>query len=217
MHRLDPRRVLSSPLVYSAYRALVTGEKEHRVFAEEYVRALPGQRVLDVGCGPADLLDDLPEGVDYVGFDTSAAYIAQARRRHGSRGRFLTRRVDRAVVDELGAGSFDRVLAHGLLHHLDDDEVVEFFELARHALRPTGHLVTLDGCFVEGQSRAARFLLEQDRGRFVRDEPSYVALARRVFANVRADIRHDLYRIPYTLILLECSSQGRAEPLAGSG
>jgi SAM-dependent methyltransferase len=110
------------------------------------------------------------------------------------------------VVDELGAGSFDRVLAHGLLHHLPDDEVVEFFELARHALGPGGHLVTLDGCFVDGQSRAARFLLEQDRGRFVRDEASYVALAKRVFPDVRADIRHDLYRIPYTLILLECGS-----------
>jgi cyclopropane fatty-acyl-phospholipid synthase-like methyltransferase len=205
MHPLDPRRVLSSPLVYSAYRALVTGQKEHRVFAEEYVRARPGQRILDVGCGPADLLDDLPERVDYTGFDTSASYIAEATRRYGHRARFLQRHVDRQVVDELGAGSFDRVLAHGLLHHLNDDEVVEFFELSRHALSADGHLVTLDGCFVAGQSRAARFLLEQDRGRFVRDEASYVALAKRVFADVRADIRHDMYRIPYTLILLECS------------
>jgi cyclopropane fatty-acyl-phospholipid synthase-like methyltransferase len=205
MHPLDPRRVLESPFVYSAYRALVTGQKEHRVFAEEYVRARPGHRILDVGCGPADLLSDLPEGVDYTGFDTSASYVAEAERRFGHRARFLHRHVDRAVVDELGPGSFDRVIAHGLLHHLNDDEVVEFFQLARHALCANGHLVTLDGCFVAGQSRAARFLLEQDRGRFVRNQAGYVALAERVFGQVRAHIRHDLYRIPYTLILLECT------------
>ncbi len=35
----------------------------------------PGDRVLDVGCGPAYYFDRLPE-VEYVGFDTSAPYVA---------------------------------------------------------------------------------------------------------------------------------------------
>lgn len=205
-HPLDPRRVLASPWVYSAYRALVTGRKEHRVFAEEYVRASSGHRILDVGCGPADLLEDLPGDVDYTGFDMSPSYVREATRRYGHRAKFLCRRVDRAVVQELGAGTFDRVLAHGLLHHLDDGDVVEFFELAKSALKPDGHLVTLDGCFVDGQSRAAEFLLRKDRGKYVRDVDGYVRLAQRVFSRVNHDIRHDMYRIPYTLILLSCAA-----------
>lgn len=204
VHVLDPRRLLEAPLAYSAYRALVTGKDEHRIFANEYVRAARDHKVLDVGCGPADLLNDLPVTIDYTGLDMSAAYIAAARRRFGHRARFLQRRVDSAVVDELGPGSFDRVLAHGLLHHLDDREVLEFLKLAKRALKPDGHLVTLDGCYVPGQSAAASFLLKHDRGRFVRDEASYLGLAREVFASVRSSIRHDMYRIPYTLILLEC-------------
>jgi SAM-dependent methyltransferase len=204
VHSLDPRRILESPFVYSAYRALVTGTKEHRIFANEYVRAGRDHKILDVGCGPAVLLDDLPLTVDYTGLDMSEAYVAAARRRYGHRARFLQREVDSGLVDELGPGTFDRVIAHGLLHHLDDDQVLEFFRLAKVALKPGGHLVTLDGCFVKGQSRAAEFLLRHDRGTFVRDEASYVNLARRVFDGVRSTIRHDMYRIPYTLILLEC-------------
>ncbi len=202
--RLDPRRILSAPWVYSTYRALMTGTREHEVFASEYVRAEPGHKILDVGCGPADLLADLPEGVDYTGFDMSAAYIAQATRRFGKRGKFLCHKVDREVIAELGANSFDRVLAHGLLHHLPDEDVVEFFELARLALKPGGQLVTLDGCFVAGQSKVAKYLLEKDRGRFVRDEPGYRRLAEQVFPKVDTSIRDDMYRIPYTLVLLQC-------------
>ena len=204
LQRFDPRRVLESPFVYSTYRALVTGKQEHRIFAEEYVRAEPGQRVLDVGCGPADLLEDLPDSVDYLGFDMSSAYIKEATRRYGRRARFLCRRVDRAVVEELGSHSFDRVIAHGLLHHLDDAQVVEFFELARLALASGGRLITLDGCFVDGQSKAAEYLLRKDRGQFVRHEPEYRRLAEQVFSTVHSDVRHDMYRIPYTLLLLEC-------------
>ncbi len=47
----------------------------------------PGDRILDVGCGPAYYLDRLPE-VDYHGFDTNAASIAYARRRFGDRASF---------------------------------------------------------------------------------------------------------------------------------
>ena len=47
----------------------------------------PGDRILDVGCGPAYYFDRLPE-VSYVGFDTSAPYIAYARKRYGDRGEF---------------------------------------------------------------------------------------------------------------------------------
>lgn len=200
----DPRRVLAIPKMYSLFRAMVTGTKEHVIFAREYVRAKEGDRVLDIGCGPADLLGDLPEKIEYVGFDMSAEYIESAKARWGERGTFTCKRVDDAMVEELGAGSFDIVLAHGLLHHLDDKEAVAFFALAKSALKPGGRLVTLDGCYVPDQSRAARYLLSKDRGNYVRDRESYLKLAAEVFDNVEDDIRHDMYRIPYTLILLQC-------------
>lgn len=173
-------------------------------YAQEYLRARPGERILDIGCGTAEILDYLPAGVHYIGFDLSADYIAAARARYGDRGRFHNEPVDVALAGRLG--SIDLAMANGVLHHLDDAGAHALFELARKVLAPGGRLVTLDGCFVAGQSRIARFLLSRDRGRFVRTEDEYLRIARASFGSVTHGVRHDLLRIPYTLIIMECRS-----------
>ncbi len=202
-HPLDPRRLLKSPWVYRTAQTLIRGGASYRVIAEKYLRAKPGERVLDVGCGPADLLAYLPE-VDYVGFDASSRYIDWARKNHAGRGRFLCQTLDEAELEELGAGSFDLVVAYGLVHHLEDEEAGRFFALARSALRSSGRLVTIDGCYVPEQSGFVRLLLDRDRGQHVRAPEAYRELAGSSFGSVIADVRNDLLRMPYTLILMEC-------------
>ena len=96
------------------------------------------------------------------------------------------------------------MLALGIVHHLDDREALQLFQIAEKALKPGGKLITLDGVWTGRQSAAARALLARDRGEFVRSEEGYVRIASRVFDNVKASIRHDLLRIPYTHIILEC-------------
>jgi len=101
--------------------------------------------------------------------------------------------------------SFDIVIAKGLVHHLDDVEARKLFAVGCEALKPGGRLVTFDGCFVPGQSRIARCLLSLDRGKYVRTEPEYLALARESFDTVISHVRHNLTRIPYTLQIMECT------------
>jgi hypothetical protein len=62
----------------------------------------------------------------------------------------------------------------------------------------------LDGVWAAGQSRFAKFLLSRDRGRFVRHADEYVALASTSFSAVNSTVRHDMLRIPYSHIILEC-------------
>ena len=196
------RRVLAVPLAYRAFSALVGGAAGRDVFVRDHVRARPGDRVLDVGCGPADIVGHLPD-VDYTGFDMSAEYIATAKKSWGRRrARFYQKRVSEESLAE--HSGFDVVLAIGLLHHLDDLEAAHLLELARAALVPGGRLVTLDGVFTRSQSAAARYLISRDRGRYVRDERGYLALAERVFPRVIPTVRSDLMRIPYTHLILEC-------------
>jgi SAM-dependent methyltransferase len=204
--RLDPSRVLALPAFYRLMGIAVGRTRQWRIFARDYVRARPGDRVLDVGCGPADLVDELPAGIDYVGFDTSERYVRAAHRRFGDRGRFFARAVDQATVEELGARSFDIVVAHGLLHHLDDAHALALFELARAALRPGGRLVTADGCFVSGQSRFVRWVLTRDRGAYVRTESAYLQLASARFRSVTSAVRNDSAWVPYTTVYLVCSA-----------
>ena len=106
------------------------------------------------------------------------------------------------------AASFDLVLATGVLHHLDDSQAVRLFDLARRALKPGARLFTYDGCFVAGQPKLARFVVSQDRGKYVRESAEYAKLAAQVFPHVRSFVRHDLLRIPYTHVILQCGNSG---------
>jgi SAM-dependent methyltransferase len=100
--------------------------------------------------------------------------------------------------------SFDLAIAVGVLHHLNDAEALQLFQMAQAALKPAGRLITLDNCYRDGQSRIARFLISKDRGQYVRASDAYRNLALSVFPEVKASIREDLLRIPYTQVILEC-------------
>lgn len=195
------RSLLARARNYDLLQSLVGAEKARRTLVREYIEPEPGMRVLDIGCGTGGILAHLPR-VEYVGFDLNARYIAEAIARHGSQGRFLCADVNAAPQES--EGSFDRILAIALLHHLDDGEAVALMALARRLLSPTGTLITLDCCYREGQSALAHFLIDRDRGRNTRTEQGYVALARTAFSSVEAVVREDLLRIPYTHAILRC-------------
>jgi len=199
------RSVLNYPAAYRLFTSIVGGSRSRRRFSENFIRARDGDRILDLGCGPADLVEYLPH-VEYIGFDTNPAYIKNAKARWGDRATFVCGHVGDASGQL--SGTFDIVLAVGVVHHLNDDEAVELFRVAFGALRPGGRLVTFDGAFVKGQSPVARFLLSKDRGGFVREVPDYERLARSSFAGVTSHVAHDLIApVPYTHLVMECVKQ----------
>lgn len=198
----DPRSLLAQPHLYRLFSNIVNPPERKRRFVDQELRIQEGDRILDIGCGPAVLLDYFPP-VHYIGFDAEARYIEQAKAQYGERGKF-----HRALVTEANLpdpGSYDLVLAIGVLHHLDDEEAVSLFQLAHQALKPGGRLVTVDGTFVEGQGAIARWIISRDRGEYVRSPEAYQALAARVFSDPSNIVREDLNRIPYTHCLLDCA------------
>ena len=197
----DPRRVLSLPVVYRLFSTLIGSHRSRTECVAEYIRPKACDRVLDCGCGPADLLEYLPD-VDYVGIDIDADYVAEARRRFGARATFRLGALGADTMTE--EAHYDLVLAWGVLHHLDDKQVREFMSLARRSLKPTGRLVTLDPCYIEGQSRVARYLLDKDRGDHVRSLEVWQHLVTPTFPYATFHMRHDLLRIPYTHLIMEC-------------
>lgn len=201
--RLDLRNFLSFAPAYAAFSRLVTVSQWQEKFVSEILQVRAGMRILDIGCGPAEILNRLPE-VDYVGFDTSARYIDKARRNHGDRGRFIHSPLTEDIAD--GMESFDRVIALGVLHHLADDEALLLFRTAKASLKPGQKLITFDGAYTENQSFIAKLLLDGDRGQFVRTPEEYIALAKRVFDDVSVTIHNDLLRIPYTHCIMTCKN-----------
>jgi SAM-dependent methyltransferase len=196
------RAILSNPGVYSFFQNLMGTQKLRTDFVRDYIRPDADHRcILDVGCGPADILDCLPP-VEYYGFDISEAYIEQAGARFGSRGTFSCGILKLSDLDNLP--KFDVVLALGVLHHLDDETAGELCNIAYHALRPGGRFVTFDPCFTDPQNPVARFLVSMDRGQNVRTEEEYRGVASQVFSTHRSLVKHRAW-IPYTHCFMECT------------
>jgi cyclopropane fatty-acyl-phospholipid synthase-like methyltransferase len=194
------RSVLAVPAAYNLWWNAVGGPALATVVVRDYLKPAVGGRVMEIGCGPGMIVDYLPQ-VQYLGFDLSPEYIEMARKRF-PQAQFVCERVSQFSLAE--QQSFDAVVAFGVVHHLDDREARQLFQVAHDALKPGGKLVTVDGVWTDDQSRAARWLLARDRGEYIRSQAEYVKIASQVFSNVRASVRHDLIRIPYSHLILEC-------------
>jgi len=196
------RAVLSFPLIYNAFQNMMGARIVRRNFSTNFIRACPGSRLLDIGCGTAWVLEYLPEEIDYRGYDINPEYIAVSRAKFGKRGQFACRLLEESEV--VGLGLFDIVIAIGLLHHLDDETARNVLHLAKIALKSSGRFVSLDPVFAEGQNPIARFIISRDRGRNVRDGAGYLELARHEFNLVEGIVQHRTW-IPYTHWIMECT------------
>ena len=195
------RAILSHPIIYSSFQSLMGAHKFRKNFVLQYIRPFPGVSILDIGCGPADILAYLP-GTDYWGFDISDEYIEKARHTFKQLGRFHCKELQLDDLDQLP--KFDVVLAIGLLHHLDDPVALEVTQLAHKALKPGGRFLTVDPCLDPLQSVISRFLVRNDRGQNVRDKNGYEKLTNSVFKESKAMVSHQTW-IPYTHCIMECS------------
>lgn len=195
--------LLSRSGVYAFAQRLIGGEQSWRRYMDR-IDLHAGDAVLDIGCGPGKIVDYLPPGVSLTGFDINPNYIEHAKKTYGDRAEFFCESVAGATERP---PRYDVALASGLLHHLDDAEALQLFELAGAALLPGGRLVTWDPVYVDGQNPLARLLISRDRGKHVRTPDDYLALARQVFPEATGEIVDDLLRIPYTHFVMSAKKR----------
>jgi SAM-dependent methyltransferase len=195
-------RWLKVPFLYNAFQSAVGGSALRRRLIERHVRAKAGDKVIDIGCGPAQTLQCLP-GVQYVGFDISPDYIAAAKRTHGSKGTFVVGDTHSLRGDSRFKDA-DIVTAVGVLHHLDDEDAADCIQFAHDALKRGGRFITHDACWIPNQGAVSKYIMSHDRGRNIRTEQQYRQLAAKVFKNVDAWVDKKPMRIPYVTVVLEC-------------
>jgi SAM-dependent methyltransferase len=195
------RSILSLPIIYELVQSIFGGRSERRMMVNYFIRPKPGDHIVDIGCGPAEILALMPD-VQYVGYDPSARYIEHARKKFGSRGQFF---VGRFGKDDIAKHEpFDIGILIGVLHHLDSIEATNLLALIRLALKPGARLVTEDPVLIEDQNAIARTLIKWDRGRNVRAASEYCGLAAAHFGTIRETVMH-MKIPPYTLLIMECS------------
>lgn len=193
------RSILSNPYIYSAFQSLFGGRNARQNFVNDYVKPFDSIKILDIGCGPADIFEHLQQS-EYYGFDISETYIKRARVRFNNKGIFICKKLE--YSDLATMPKFDLVLGLGLIHHLDDTTANQVLKLCHESLKIGGRLITMDPCLVPFQNPIARFLINKDRGQNVRNKDGYENLVKEVFPNSIVNVRHQTW-IPYTHCIIE--------------
>lgn len=195
--------IMGSAEIYTIFQKLITKNKN---ILKEYLNIQPGAKILDIGCGPAEIVSLLPKDCEYYGFDMSEKYIQEAKKKYPYPNIHLSAEiVSEKQLDKNLCEYFDFVLATGVIHHLSDKETIDLLNLANKALKKGGTFFAIDPCFVEKQNIIARTLAKNDRGEYVRFAQD---LEKIVSSNFNGSstfvVRNDILRVPYNHTISIC-------------
>lgn len=132
--------------LYNLFFGLKPTAQHQRVI--EYAAPQPGEKALDVGCGPGALAiamsEMVGEGGEVVGIDASLEMIETARRK--TKRQSLPVRFEAAAIESLSfpGASFDLATSTFMLHHLPDEAQRAGLAEVRRVLKPGGRLVIAD-------------------------------------------------------------------------
>ncbi|MEO1767351.1 class I SAM-dependent methyltransferase [Thiobacter aerophilum] len=147
MQRVPEPELMEDPKQARAYAEADFAEP-HQAFVEHFRLRFPnfhGGRVLDLGCGPADVTVRFARAFPHTritAVDGSAAMLELARQRLAAEA--LTARIELVHLRLPAplAGRYDAVISNSLLHHLADPSVL--WKTLRATARPGACVLVMD-------------------------------------------------------------------------
>jgi len=193
--------LLSNTFFYSLVQRVMSGTSFRKKIIKKYITK-HNAKVLDIGCGPAEILDTLPK-IKYYGFDINPIYINSAKKKYEDKGKFFCKKFTNKNTKYLP--KFDHVLLLGVLHHLSDKEINTLMPNIKKVLKRKGNIITLDNIFIHKQNFIAKFLIQMDKGENVRSRKGYLNILKNHFKKINSKIYHQKF-IPYTWFATNCTN-----------
>jgi len=179
----------------------MSGTSFRRKIARKYIKR-KNVKILDIGCGPAEILDSLSTE-KYYGYDINRNYIDHAKQKYAGRGNFYCKKFTKKEIKKLPM--FDHVLLFGILHHLNDNEIKNLITLIKKVVKKGGSIITEDPILIKKQNLIARYIINKDRGNNVRNKKEYLKIFKKYFKRINNKIYHQKF-IPYTWFVMICKN-----------
>jgi 2-polyprenyl-3-methyl-5-hydroxy-6-metoxy-1,4-benzoquinol methylase len=165
--------VLQSPIIWDFMRGTLDrtiGLYSHRIeLIREWGVLTESSSLLDIGCGTGHYAAIAPGR--YLGIDLDETYIEHAKRKHpNSRCEFRCADLARLTTE---AERFNITLAVDVLHHLPEHVSINL--LRQCGTLTTGHILSFEPVR-EQSNRFAKWIIDHDRGDFIRSTDDTVAL-----------------------------------------
>ena len=201
------RGLLKYPIIYDLFLKLIGYYNVMEILSNEYILAKSGQTILDIGCGSSLILNWLPKGIKYFGYDLNINHISHNQKKYANH-TFFCKRV--SEMSSLENDSYDIALAISLIHHLNDLEAYVLFNSIKKTLKPGGRFITYDPVWTYREGKLESLIKRNDRGRNIRDEDHYLKFARGEFKNITLHIRNNMgWHFPATVAIVVCQKEAQ--------
>jgi|SRR5579864_585021 len=138
---LDSNLVYSCAYFQSADDTIDAAQEQKLDYICRKLRLQPGERLLDIGCGWGGLIIHAAQkyGVQAIGITLSQQQldVAQARIENGD----ISSRCEVRLLDYRDArqlGDFDKLVSVGMVEHVGENKLAEYFHVAFSLLKPGG-------------------------------------------------------------------------------
>lgn len=163
MERIPEPELMDDAEQAEAY-ALADFSEANRDFVERFRTEFPsltGGRVIDLGCGPADILIRLAQALPAVrltGVDGAPAMLEEGRLAVARAGLGDQIELHTRFLPDLPGAHYDAVVSNSVLHHLHEPSVL--WDAVRRAGRPGAPVLVVD-LFRPESKDAARAMVEE--------------------------------------------------------
>ncbi len=191
---------INNPIIYKIIQKIMSGTSFRKKIINDHIKK-KNLKILDIGCGPAEIVDYIPD-CEYYGYDIDKRSIEYAKKKYSNKKyKFFCKIFNKNELKKLP--KFDYIILFGILHHLNNNEISSILNLCKKIMKKNCKILTEDPILIKNQNIIAKFLIQKDRGMNVRNKKEYLFLLKSHFKIVKYKIVPQLF-IPYTWFTTVC-------------